>query len=209
MDALVQRWSAEPLVSRDQEAGFPRNRQGNPVSSSSSIEEDERAREFESRLTECSALAVRIAYSVVRNRQDAEDVAQDAFVRAFRRMASLRDREKFRAWLVRMTWRMALDWRRAQRRRDTREDGAARITPQTGDAELDVHEHARARRLWAAIDALPDRFRLVVVLAAMEGHGTAEVAALLGVPEGTVKSRMFEARRRLAEHLREGTQVSR
>ena len=67
---------------------------------------------------------------------------------------------------------------------------------------MDFDESERARRLWNAIDQLPDRFRLVVVLAAIEGYGTREVAELLGVPEGTVKSRMFEARRRLQEILR-------
>ena len=190
MDALVQRWSAEPLVSRPLDRGAVAN------------EADALTREFESRLTECSALAVRIAYSVLRNRPDAEDVAQEAFVRAFRRMATLRDRERFRAWLVRMTWRMALDWRRSQRRRDTREDTVARTTPQFGNASADFDESERARRLWGAIDQLPERFRLVVVLAAIQGHGTREVAALLSVPEGTVKSRMFEARRRLQEILR-------
>ena len=136
------------------------------------------------------------------NDAQAEDIAQEAFVRAFRRMATLRDREKFRAWLVRMTWRMALDWRRSARRRDTREDTVARSAPQFGNAALDFDESERARRLWNAIDQLPDRFRLVVVLAAIEGYGTREVAELLGVPEGTVKSRMFEARRRLQEILR-------
>ena len=192
MDALVQRWSAKPLVSGDQnhtkKPGFR-------------AEPDEEAR-FPYLLTECSALAVRVAYSVVRNRPDAEDIAQEAFVRAFRRMATLRDREKFRAWLVRMTWRMALDWRRSARRRDTREDTVARSAPQFGNAALDFDESERARRLWNAIDQLPDRFRLVVVLAAIEGYGTREVAELLGVPESTVKSRMFEARRRLQEILR-------
>jgi RNA polymerase sigma factor (sigma-70 family) len=52
---------------------------------------------------------VRVAYSVLRHRQDAEDIAQEAFVRAYRRFNQLRDRDRFRAWLVRMTWRLALD----------------------------------------------------------------------------------------------------
>src|SRR5690606_18396443 len=115
--------------------------------------------EFETRLAESSALAVRVAYSVLRNRADAEDVAQEAFVRAYRRFASLRDRDRFRAWLVRMTWRLALDWKRGERRRDGREQAVARLSPPCGDAEQDAAARERHARLWAAIDALPEKFR--------------------------------------------------
>src|ERR1044071_6393083 len=62
-------------------------------------------REFEARLLESSTLAFRVAYSVLRHREDAEDVAQEAFAKAYRSFRQLRDRERFRAWLVRMTWR--------------------------------------------------------------------------------------------------------
>jgi RNA polymerase sigma-70 factor (ECF subfamily) len=158
--------------------------------------------EFEARLAESSTLAVRVAYSVLRNRTDAEDVAQEAFVRAYRRFRSLRDRERFRPWLVRTTWRLALDWKRGQKRRDRREDGMARVAPPVGDAERDAVARDRSVRLWAAIDELPDKYRLVIVLSAIEGHGIREVGALLGLPDGTVKSRLFEARRRLEARLR-------
>ena len=59
----------------------------------------------------------------------------------------------------------------------------------------------RAERLWRAIDALPEKLRLVIVLFAIEGHDVAEVARLLDVPEGTVKSRLFLARKGLARSL--------
>jgi RNA polymerase sigma-70 factor, ECF subfamily len=164
--------------------------------------EDEAAREFEARLVESSTLAVRVAYGVLRNRTDAEDVAQEAFVRAHRAFHRLRDRGRFRAWLVRMTFRLALDWKRGHRRRDAREDAMARLRPPVGHAERDVLENERALRLWAAIDALPEKLRLVIVLAGIEGHGMKDVAALLGIPEGTVKSRLFDAKRQLQERLR-------
>ncbi len=60
----------------------------------------------------------------------------------------------------------------------------------------------RAELLRAAIDALPEKLRVVIVLSAIDEHDVADVARLLGVPEGTVKSRLFQARRRLKEHLR-------
>src|SRR5712675_1701432 len=87
--------------------------------------DQELEREFEIRLAESSTLAFRVAYGVLRHRQDAEDVAQEAFVKAYRSFRQLRDRERFRAWLVRMTWRLAIDRRRNDRRRLAREDGAA------------------------------------------------------------------------------------
>ena len=180
MNELVARWSAEQAVSRD----------------------DDLIREFEAHLSECSSLVVRVAYSVLRNQSDAEDVAQEAFLRAYRRIRDLRDRTKFRAWLVRLTWRLALDWRRTARRRDTREDALARISPQVGDAEREAVEHQRQGQLWAAIETLPERLRLVLVLAAIDGHTVRDVAELVGVPDGTVKSRLFEARRQLQERLR-------
>src|SRR5262245_21381085 len=78
-------------------------------------------REFEARLTESSTLAFRVAYGVLRHRQDAEDVAQEAFVKAHQNFRQLRDRDRFRAWLVRLTWRLAIDRRRGDRRREARE----------------------------------------------------------------------------------------
>jgi RNA polymerase sigma-70 factor (ECF subfamily) len=74
-------------------------------------------------LRESSRLAVRVAFSVLRQREDAEDVAQEAFAKAHRSFSQLRDRERFRAWLGRMTFRMALDRQRANRRRAQREFG--------------------------------------------------------------------------------------
>src|SRR5229473_8537323 len=80
-----------------------------------------REREFEARLVESSTLAFRVAFAVLRHRQDAEDVAQEAFVKAYRGFSQLRDRDRFRAWLVRMTWRLAIDRQRNDRRRESRE----------------------------------------------------------------------------------------
>lgn len=162
---------------------------------------EELERDFEARLADSSHLAFRVAYSVLRQREDAEDVAQDAFVRAHRSMRQLRDRDRFRAWLVRMTWRLAMDRRRGDRRRVTRE--AAALEPnRPPSTEESLIAGERSARLWRAIDALPEKLRITVVLSAVDGHGVHDVAQLLGVPEGTVKSRLFEGRRRLQELLR-------
>jgi RNA polymerase sigma-70 factor (ECF subfamily) len=165
-------------------------------------EADDLTREFEARLADSSDLAYRVAYSVLRQRQDAEDAAQEAFVRAFRKFGDLRDRDKFKAWLVRMVWTIALDRRRSDKRRLVREDSAMRLHPQAGNAEADAIAAERSARLWAAIDALPEKLRLVTVLQAIEGHSVRDIAQWLEVPEGTVKSRLFDARQKLQEWLR-------
>ena len=169
-------------------------------------------REFEARLVESSTLAFRVAHSVLRQRQDAEDVAQEAFVKAYRRFSQLRDRDRFRAWLVRMTWRLALDRQRSDRRRAAREqtgapasgpgEHAARVAGGFTRAALEaIAASERAGQLWAAIDALPEKLRVVVVLANIEEQDIGAVAQLLGLPPGTVKSRLFLARQSLKERL--------
>jgi RNA polymerase sigma-70 factor (ECF subfamily) len=164
--------------------------------------EDALSRDFEDRLADSSTLAFRVAFSVLRHQQDAEDVAQEAFVRAHRSFRQLRDRERFRAWLVRMTWRLALDRRRGDMRRAHRELAVATPAAAPPTTEEALIAEQRAARLWQAIDALPDKFRIVIVLAAIEEQRVEDVAALLNIPSGTVKSRLSEARRRLQELLR-------
>jgi RNA polymerase sigma-70 factor (ECF subfamily) len=157
-------------------------------------------REFEARLEESSTVAFRVAYAILRHRQDAEDVAQDALVKAFRRFHQLRDRDRFRAWLVRTTWRVAIDRQRSILRRLAREAGLSGATRSPDATEL-VMERDRALRLWRAIDALPEKLRVVIVLANIQEHDLGATARLLDLPEGTVKSRLFLARRKLKELL--------
>ena len=156
-------------------------------------------RQFEAAVTDSLALVFRVAYGVLRNKSEAEDVSQEAFAKAHRSVRQLRDREAFRAWLVRITWRLAINRQRSNRRRAAREltaQSQAESVTTTDPLALE-----RAAHLWAAIDALPAKLRIVTVLAAIEGHDLREVAALLALPVGTVKSRLFLARQRLKELL--------
>lgn len=158
-------------------------------------------KEFEQRLADCPTLAYRVAMGVLRNAAEAEDVAQEALLRAYRNFHRLRDRERFRAWLVRVAWRLSLDRIRAARRRERRECAAM-----PGGVERGVENLAAAREferhLTAALDALPEKLRIVMLLAAIEGYNTREVANLLELPEGTVKSRLYLARKQLTNSLR-------
>ena len=172
---------------------------GRPAARVSPDEDAEQA--FEQCLAESATLAFRVAYSVLRHRQDAEDVAQETIVQAYRHFATLRDRGRFRAWLVRIAWRTALNRRRRDDRRAVRELAAVGPPPGPTVEDLLLSREFQAH-LWREIDGLPDRLRRVVTLAGLQGHELREVAELLELPEGTVKSRLHQARKILTEKLR-------
>src|SRR5216683_98130 len=161
-------------------------------------------REFEERLAECGPLAYRVARGVLRNSADAEDVAQEALLRAYRRFDRLRDRNRFRAWLVRIAFRLALDRLRSGKRREQRDTlwSQPEHQPRSATAEELAASKEFQAHLENALAELPEKLRLVLLLAAMEGHTINEIAAMLGISAGTVKSRIFYARRQLAEKLR-------
>jgi len=164
----------------------------------------ETRREFESRLAECGPLAYRVACGVLRNSADAEDVAQEALLRAYRSFDRLRDRSRFRGWLVRISFRIALDRLRSSKRREQRDTEWSQPeqqvpTPTVEDLAASNQFHASLER---ALEELPEKLRLVLLLAAMEGHTIEEISDIVGVSVGTVKSRIFYARKQLAEKLR-------
>ncbi|MFQ5818202.1 MAG: RNA polymerase sigma factor [Terriglobia bacterium] len=158
--------------------------------------------EFERRLRESQRVVYQVAYSVLGNAADAEEVAQEVFLRAYRKRRSLREPEKFRAWVARMSWRLALNYQRAAgraRRRDTA------WVESTARPRADVETQAAAResqaRLRSEIKRLPEKLRAVLLLSVVEGLDTRGVAAILEIPEGTVRSRLYLARKRLLEAM--------
>jgi RNA polymerase sigma-70 factor (ECF subfamily) len=165
------------------------------------VDEDDLDAEFEVRLKDSGTLAFRVAYGVLRHREDAEDVAQEALARAYQGFGRLRDRARFRSWLVRISWRLALDHRRAATRRARREQESP-VSAGSSEGEPAPCDNEFRARLWEAVDALPQKLRLVVVLAGIQGRDLKEVGELLGIPHGTARSRMHQARKRLAEALR-------
>lgn len=156
------------------------------------------AADFERRFNENQRMVYQIAYGVLGNTGDAEDVAQDVFLRAYRKLPHLRHPDKFRAWVGRMCHRLALNHRRATGRARLRD--AAWHAGRSAGGE-DVEGLAAARddqvRLRAAINALPDKLRSVVLLSAMDGLDSRAIGEVLRIPEGTVRSRLHLARRQL------------
>ena len=143
-----------------------------------------------------------IAVSVLGNAADAEEVAQEAYLRAYRRFGLLRDPRKFCAWVSRITFRLALNRRRRRHRRLVRESAwyAAAFRPVTDGVRDAVNQDLLAR-LRVEIDRLPEKLRVVVLLCAVEDMDAREVAAILKIPAGTVRSRLHLARKRLLERI--------
>lgn len=144
---------------------------------------------------------------------DAEDVAQEVFVRAHRALPSFRGESRVGTWLYRLAFNRAVDHRRRLRRRaeaPLEEPGAERVEPAAAGAGSDPYRAARgaeeARAVRRALARLPDRERAVLHLHYWLGHTVAEIGELLGLPAGTVKSHLHRGRERLRKELeRHGT----
>lgn len=154
--------------------------------------------EFERRLRECHRVVYQVAYSVLGDRADAEEIVQDTFFRAYRKLSSLREPGRFRAWVARISFRLALNRWHANaraRRRDTSwlETTASRAA----NVETLVAQREFQRRLRREINRLPQKLRAVLLLSAVEELNTHDIAGVLGIPEGTVRSRLHLARKEL------------
>lgn len=157
--------------------------------------------DFERQLRENQRLVYQLAYGVLGNPADAEEVAQDVFLRAYRKFSSLRDREKFKAWVARMTWRLALNRQRGMARSLRRDTAWAALAPVAAHPETAAGGWDATDRIREEIGRLPEKLRVVLLLSAMEGMETRAVASLLGIPEGTVRSRLHLARKQLLRNL--------
>lgn len=133
-----------------------------------------------------------------------DDVLQEVFIVVFRRLPEFdRSRSSFSTWLLGITLRIA----KAHRRRSLRSRielwlGAARepVAPESESPDRAYERNAAARELFSALDRMTDKLREVFVLYEIEGVDGADIARLLDVPEGTVRSRLRLARREMERH---------
>ena len=143
------------------------------------------------------AALYRLAYRLTGTRQDAEDVVHDVFVGLPEALRRYEGRGSFAGWLKRVTARVALmRLRSGKRRREVALDSAAGETEQPAPSERDGLE--------AAVNALPDHLRAVLVLKEIEGYAHAEIAELLGIGEGASRVRLTRALKRLRNELESG-----
>jgi RNA polymerase sigma-70 factor (ECF subfamily) len=149
-------------------------------------------------------IALRVAFLVMGDRTDAEDVAQEAFVKAYHALGRFREDSPFRPWLLRIVRNEALNQRRRHGRQDRLSLRLANDSV-SGDAapspETTVMAEVDRETVLAAVNALPDRYREVVAHRYLLGLSEAETAATLGIPAGTVKSRTARALQRLDQML--------
>jgi RNA polymerase sigma-70 factor (ECF subfamily) len=159
--------------------------------------------ELEATVREQARLVYRIAYSLLRNHHDAEDVAQETFLRFLRhrkRWAEIRDR---RAWLATVAWRLALD-RKRMPAEVALEDAAEVVRELRADGAPADEIAASRQMMWLLerlVTSLPRELREPLILSTTEELTSAEISRVLGIPEASVRTRLLRAREILREKL--------
>jgi RNA polymerase sigma-70 factor, ECF subfamily len=157
------------------------------------------ARAFEELVRRYLRPARAIALAVVKEPADADDVCQDAFVRALERLDDC-DPERFGAWLLRIVRNRAHSVRRYLGVREATALDAVSAAANGGDPAREMERSRLREDLRSALSRLPEVQRRVVLLHDLEGWKHREIGALLELPEGTVRAHLFHARRALRDH---------
>ncbi|MBI2359934.1 MAG: sigma-70 family RNA polymerase sigma factor [Deltaproteobacteria bacterium] len=144
-----------------------------------------------------------VVLGIVRDRDDAMEVAQEVFYKAYSRIRHFRGRSTFYTWLYRIAVNQCIDFRRRQKREPAESnEGMDEVPDEHGRNPSDVIESAEfLKRLYAAMESLTPEHKAVIVLRAVEGLSYKEISSILGCSEGTVMSRLHYARKRLQEKL--------
>lgn len=158
---------------------------------------------FEALMRRHNARVFRAARAITGDDHEAEDVMQDAYVRAYEHLGEFRGHARFSTWLLRIAVHEALARVRLGRRFEPSGGHPEELSTQasTETPEQQASDIEMRRVLGTAIDVLPAEFRVVFVLRMVEGMSGAETAECLGIPEETVKTRLHRARARLQHAL--------
>jgi RNA polymerase sigma-70 factor (ECF subfamily) len=151
------------------------------------------------------AKVYRTATAITHDERMAEDILQEVFLRVNRYADSFDNGQPFEPWLYRITVNLSYSWtNRAKRWVNLFQDAIDRLrAPSKRDPERVTEDREQRELLKRAIDGLPDSHRVVVILYYLEGLSVSEVAYVLGVPEGTIKSRLYYAREKLRKAIAE------
>ena len=159
--------------------------------------------ELESLVREQARFVYRVCYSVLRHHHDAEDAAQETFVRVWRNRGKLAGIRELRGWLARIAWRVALDRRRTKPELSL--DDALQAVTELRAAGATAEQIASERQMSALLErliaSLPRELREPLVLSTVEEMTAADIAAALEIPEASVRTRIFRARQLLREKL--------
>jgi RNA polymerase sigma-70 factor (ECF subfamily) len=168
--------------------------------------------DFEEAARECRPFLLQIAVSSARNAVDAEDIVQEALLRGYRGIKRFRGDCPIRIWLARIVVRVAINHHRSVARRLKRWVFFSDLETDRGDGtstEFDPADSSQMSKereqlldVNKQVNKLPDEFRMPLLMLAVDGMTIPEIAAILEIPEGTVKSRIFYARKRLKTALK-------
>ena len=143
------------------------------------------------------------AFLLVKHRAMADDITQDVFLKAYRRFGEFRGEASVKTWLLRITHNVSMNYLRSSFFRRALLVDRIRGRGTGASAEQEFIDREVASEVWRQVFRLPAKYREVLVLQARYELGVAEIAKILDIPEGTVKSRLFAARRRLSAMLSE------
>lgn len=152
-----------------------------------------------------------MVYGMLRNREDARDVTQDAFVKAFKSLDTFRLDASFYTWIYRIAMNLAIDHVRKRKRREVAgfeegiaskdEDGVISEIHNAENPSKSLERKELYQRIMDALEQLPDDQKQAILLREVEGLSYKEIAEVMGIPEGTVMSRLFYARKRMQKLL--------
>lgn len=152
---------------------------------------------FSQIVTNYKAFVYRTAYGIVHHQADAEDVTQETFMKVYQSLKKLRDEYTFPSWLARITVRTAIDWKKRHQRHDVTALEETQVV-----SNGDSHKQVDARLdLEQAIHQLAEDHQTVLVLRELHGFNYEELASILDIPVGTVRSRLHHARLQLRQGL--------
>ncbi len=166
---------------------------------------------FESLLNKYRNLVYHVMMKMVRNPQEAEDLTQEAFIKAFHALESFNEEFAFSTWLMKIATNNCIDFLRKRKLRTYSIDEPLQYKDDQVKIELPAHDPTPERQLLAnerkqmidaAIDSLPPRYRYVIILRHKEEKSYEEIAELLELPLGTVKARIFRAREMLNKKIK-------
>ena len=154
-----------------------------------------------------SQMVFRIAYSILRNHHDAEDAAQECFLRVWKHKDRLHGIDNAKTWLARIAWTTALDKRRAGRKMLSLNDGESgtelldSLSDGTPAADEQLAERQNQQLVQRLIAGLPVDLAQTLELSTVQELNSAEIAEVMKIPEGSVRTRLFRARKQLKEKL--------